>query len=88
MDAERMANAETADQLKEAAGTGAGPSGADPSAPRGTDTETTDSFYGDPAIYPAGAGMRTPTGHLDEPAPTEGLSEAETEEEGGRSPRQ
>ncbi len=88
MDAERMANAETADELKDAAGTGGGPSGMDPTEPGGAPAEGTESFFGRTDVYPSGSGMLPPTGGLDEPSPTEAISEAETDAEGGRSPRQ
>ncbi len=87
MDAERMANAKTADELKEAAGTGGGPSGMDPTEPGGAPAESRDSFFGDTETYPAGAGLMPPTGHLEEPSPSEAISEADAEK-GGRSPRQ
>ena len=90
MDAERMKNAETADQLEEAAGTGTGPSGLGSTEAGGPREESRDSFYGDTEIYPATGGFLPPTGHLDLPSPSEGVSEAEadpeaTEDESGRS---
>ncbi len=87
MDAERIANAETADEVKDAAGTGGGPSGMDPSS-GGPREESRDSFYGDTQTYPAGAGLMPPTGHADRPEPSEAISEADAREEGGSSPRQ
>ena len=87
MDAERMRNAETADELKEAAGTGAGPSGLGSSETAGGPREESrDSFYGDTDIYPAAGGLMPPTGHLDRPSPSEGISEVETEEGIGEDP--
>ena len=93
MDAERMRNAESADELKEAAGTGTGPSGLGSTESGGPREESRDSFYGDTDIYPAAGGLMPPTGHLDRPSPSEGLSEAEsdtdrTEEGGGSVPQQ
>ena len=80
MDPERMTKAETEEELRDAAGGG--------SAAAGPHRESPESFYGDTDVYPAGSGLLPPTGNQDLASPTEGVSEAESGDSPGRSPRQ
>lgn len=88
MDPERMGNAETEDELRQAAGTGAGLGAGPGDNIGGVPEESGESFYGDTDVYPASSGLLPPTGNQDLRSPTEGLSEAEGGERPTRSPRQ
>ena len=89
MDPERMANAETKDELEQAADRDrrAGPESGEGSE-GGVREESRESFYGDTDIYPASSGLLPPTANQDLASPTEGLSEAEETDRATRSPRQ
>jgi hypothetical protein len=86
MDGDRLAGAESADQLKEQRGEAEGV--ANPTRPDRADDA---SFYPDAEMYPTGRAL-PPTGDLDAPAPTDALhpDEERTDDDrpGDAEPRQ